>query len=172
MTSLYISKSPQEYGWQMLSIVGGGGSHLLVWRCPCKHPLSCYLSLSCLTRVEQVRCIAQTWQSTMEHRGVHCLLSLSPRVPSSHADSESPVMSGKAKGCLWHKQWSTPPPPPPSSHPLSLSLSLWFLYSHLSACLGCCLLCYYIADVLVCISWLQKMVKFNNHVYLLLGGST
>lgn len=124
MTSLYISKSPQEYGWQMLSIVGGGGeSHLLVWRCPCKHPLSCYLSLSCLTRVEQVRCIAQTWQSTMEHRGVHCLLSLSPRVPSSHADSESPVMSGKAKGCLWHKQWSTPPPPPPSSHPLPLSLS-------------------------------------------------
>jgi len=83
------------------------------------------------TRVEQVRCTAQTrvlWSTE-----VCFVCSPSLCMPSSHADSESLVISGKAKGCLWHKHWSTPPPP-------SLCLFKFHcsFYSHFSACLGCC----------------------------------
>lgn len=49
------------------------------------HVLTLYL---CAPQEWNRCCIAQTRQSAVEYRDVHCLLSL--LVPSSHADSESP----------------------------------------------------------------------------------
>lgn len=172
MTSLYISKSPQEYGWQMLSIVGWGGVTCLFGDVLVNIPsLAIYLFHA---SQEWSRCGVllkhdkAPWSTEV---CIVCSPSLPVCLPAMQivsppwCQAKQKVVCDISSDPHHHRRRHHPIPPP------SLSLSL-FLYSHLSACLGCCLLCYYIADVLVCISWLQKMVKFNNHVYLLLGGST
>lgn len=48
----------------------------------------------------------QTWQGVVQHRDVHCLLSLSLSAPPPAMQIYSPMIAGAAKGCLLYKHWS------------------------------------------------------------------
>lgn len=106
----------------------------------CIHRLSCYLSFSCPRKSG-----AGVALKHEEAPGCALFAVSLTCMPSSHADSESPLLCGKAKGCMWHQQWSTLSPP---SHPFSLSADL---------------MCYLRADVQLASGDDAHVIKFDNH---------